>query len=80
MCEFNAQDFANMAWAFARMNLLDVKLFRALAREAERRVSEFNAQHVATTAWAFANSSQSGKKLLSVLAREAKRRVKEIYS
>ena len=36
------------------MNLLDEKLFMALARAAEQRASEFNAQELANTAWAFA--------------------------
>ena len=32
MSEFNAQDLANTAWAFATENLLDKKLFAVLAR------------------------------------------------
>ena len=31
MGHFNAQDLANMAWSFATVNLLDEKLFMALA-------------------------------------------------
>ena len=46
MSELHAQNFANTAWAFATVNLLDEKLFRALASEVERRVSEFNAKYL----------------------------------
>ena len=54
MSEFNAQNIANTAWAFAKLGQLDEKLFAALAREAALRVSEFKAQNIANTAWAFA--------------------------
>ena len=40
--KFNAHELANTTWAFAKRKL-DEKLFTALARAAERRVSEFNA-------------------------------------
>ena len=42
--EFNAQNRANMAWAFATAIQLDALLFAALARVAEGRLGEFNAQ------------------------------------
>ena len=42
---FNPQGLANTAWAFARVNLLDEKLFMALARESERRLGELG-EHV----------------------------------
>ncbi len=53
------------------------KLFRELAREAERWVSEFSAQALANTAWAFAKVKLSYEKLFIALAREAERRVNE---
>jgi len=34
--EFNAQDVSSTAWAFAMLDLLEEKLFSALARAAER--------------------------------------------
>ena len=40
--DFNEQDLANTAWAFARVKQTEEKLFTALARAAEWRVSEFN--------------------------------------
>ena len=41
--EFNTQDLATMAWAFAKVDRPDALLFAALARAAERRLGEFNA-------------------------------------
>jgi len=40
-----------------------VKLFHALAKEAELRVSEFNTQEISDTAWAFARVNQLDEKL-----------------
>ena len=51
--DFNQQNLANTAWAFATLGHSDVQLFTALAREAERRVGDFNPQELANTAWAF---------------------------
>ena len=70
---FNAQDLANTAWAFAAMNRPDEKPFTALARAAELRVSEFNAQDLANTAWAFAAAGQSDVMLFGALAMAAER-------
>ena len=50
LSEFNAQNVANKAWAFATMNYRDEKLFAALAIAAERRLSEFNSQELANMA------------------------------
>ena len=58
LSDFNPQDVANTAWAFATVNYRDEKLFAALARAAERRLREFKAQNVANTAWAFATVQQ----------------------
>ena len=52
--EFNAQEFANTAWAFVTVGRLDEMLFAALAKQAKQRLGEFNAQELANTAWAFA--------------------------
>ena len=71
--EFNAQELANTAWAFAAVNLLDKKLFRTLVREAGRRVSEFNAQDLTNMAWAFASVNLFDERLRRILAREAER-------
>ena len=48
--DFNPQNAANTAWAFATVKYRDDKLFAALARAEERRLSEFNPQEGANTA------------------------------
>ena len=40
--EFNAENLAKTAWAFATMSYRDDKLFSALSRAAEHRLKEFN--------------------------------------
>ena len=59
------------------MNLLNEKLFRALAKEAERRVNEFNTHDLANIAWAFAAVKYQDAKLFAALARAAERRLSE---
>ena len=44
--QFIQQELAYTAWAFASVNLLDEMLFRALAREAEHRLSELIQQEL----------------------------------
>ena len=65
---FNTQNLANTAWAFAKVVQLDAPLFIALARAAERRVGE-NPQELANTAWAFATVEQLDEQLFTTLAR-----------
>ena len=48
--EFNAQNLANTAWAFATVGHQDEQLFKALTKMAERRLDEFNAQELANAA------------------------------
>ena len=71
MGDFNAQDLANTAWAFATAGQSDAQLFTALAREAEWHVRDFKAQNLANTAWAFATVGKSDAQLFTALAREA---------
>ena len=54
MGDFNVQNIANTAWAFATVGQSDAQLFKALAREAERRMGDFKPQSISNTAWAFA--------------------------
>ena len=48
--EFNAQNLANTAWAFATIGQQDAQLFNVLARTADRLLGTFNAQGLANTA------------------------------
>ncbi len=75
--EFNAQDLANTAWAFATLSRPDEMLFMPLALEAERRLNELNTQELANMAWAFATVNQPHAKLLVALDLEVERRVRE---
>ena len=59
------QGLASMAWAFATMDHPDEKLFIALARAAERRVSDFIARNIANIAWASATLNELDEKLLT---------------
>ena len=61
------QGLANTAWAFATANRPDEKLFTALAREAERRVSDVYTQALDNTAWAFVAVNQVDGKLFAAL-------------
>ena len=58
VCDFNPQELANTAWAFATLGQVDAELFMTLAREAEWRMGNFNPQAIANTAWAFATVGQ----------------------
>ena len=55
MPNFNAQELANTAWAFARAGQSNAQLFTTLASAAEWCVANFNAQGLANTEWAFEN-------------------------
>ena len=74
MCDFNPQNLVNTVWSFATAGHMDVQLFAAMAREAERRVSDFNPQDLANTAWSFTTLGQVDAQLFKALAREAERR------
>ena len=54
--DFNAQDAANTAWAFAMAGQSNAQLFATLAKVVEQRVGDFTAQNLANTAWAFATT------------------------
>ena len=54
MGDFNSQDLANSACAFATAGQSDASLFALLATAAEQRMGNFNSQDLADTAWAFA--------------------------
>ena len=59
------------------MNQSDQKLFAALVREAERRMSEFKTQGLANTAWTFAIVKHSDENSFVVLAKATERSVSD---
>ena len=67
--DFIAQDLANTAWAFAKIDRSDSLIFAALAKAAEHCMDDFNSQNLANTAWACATLQQSEEKLFVGLAR-----------
>ena len=71
MQEFKAQELANMAWAFATVDLSDELLFAVLAKVAQWQVGKCKAQNLANTAWAFATLDLSDELLFAALARVA---------
>ena len=48
--DFNMQELANTAWAFATAGQNDALLFAALATAAERWMADFNVQNLVNTA------------------------------
>ena len=69
--DFDAQELANTAWAFATASQSDALVFAVLAKAAKLCVGDFDAQELANTAWAFATASQSDSPLFAVLAKAA---------
>ena len=53
LSDFNPQEVANTAWAFATVNYRDEKLLAALAIAAERRLSAFSLPFFQMALWAF---------------------------
>ena len=56
MCDFNSQELANAAWAFAMADQSDASLFAALTTAAEQLMCDFNSQQLANAAWALATA------------------------
>ena len=75
MGDFNSQELANTAGAFATASHKDEGLFTALAAAAERRMGNFNPQALANTVWAFATVSHKAERLFTALAAAAEQRM-----
>ena len=75
VADCNAQELANVAWAFAKAAQPDAELFAALARACEVRLSSFKAQELANTAWGFATAGHTDTRLFAALARAAEARL-----
>ena len=54
--EFNAQDLANAAWAFAKLAMREESLMKAVSSRARDMLGEFKAQGLANTVWALART------------------------
>ena len=76
--EFEPQNLANLAWAFATAGRATHALLDAVAEESAGRVRDFEPQHLANTAWAFATAGHAAPALFDAIGREAARRVREL--
>ena len=76
--EFEPQELANTAWAFATAGHAAPGLFDAIGKEAAGRVRELNPQALANTAWAFAKAGHAAPALFDAIGREAAGRVREL--
>jgi len=75
--DFNPQQLANTAWAFATAVHAAPALFDAIAEESSKQVGKFKAQDMANTAWAFATAGHTASALFDAIAAESAGRVRE---
>jgi hypothetical protein len=75
--DFNSQELANTAWAFATAGHAAQALLDAIAAVAVPRLREFNPQGLANTAWAFATAGHAAPALLDAIAAAAVLRLRE---
>tara|TARA_B100000513_G_scaffold193709_1_gene121435 strand:+ start:526 stop:3900 length:3375 start_codon:yes stop_codon:yes gene_type:complete len=68
---FNAQELANVAWAFATAGYPAPALFEAIALAAAEKVEGATAQNLANLAWAYATARHEAPALFDALAVEA---------
>ena len=66
--DFNAQDLAITAWAYATAGHASPALFDALALASIARVGEFKQQNLANTAWAYATAGHASPALFDAIA------------
>jgi len=78
--DFNSQEMAITAWAFATASVAAPRLFEAIAAEASARIRQFTPQQLANTAWAFATASVAAPRVFEAIADEAPRRIHEFNS
>ena len=64
----NAQEIANVAWAFAKVGDSTPSFFNALAIAAERRLDEFKPQELSNTVHAFAKAGCTSPTLFDAIA------------
>ena len=69
MRNFNSQNLANTAWAFAMVDHMHERLFTAFVTAVKWHIRDFNSQEHAITAWAFATAGHRDEQLFTALAR-----------
>ena len=85
LSEFNGQDIANLAWAFATASHESPSrkhLFDSIGAEvAARQLDEFKPQEMSNTAWAFAAQGHAAPEMFEAIAVKAtKRRLEDFNS
>uniref|UniRef100_A0A7S4S6A4 Pseudouridine synthase RsuA/RluA-like domain-containing protein n=1 Tax=Alexandrium monilatum TaxID=311494 RepID=A0A7S4S6A4_9DINO len=70
--EFTSQEWANTAWAFARLGVENEPLFPAISAATMRRLPDFSLQELANLAWAFASLGLEDAPLLHAIAEAAR--------
>jgi len=75
--EFEPQNLANLAWAFATAGRATHALLDAVAEESAGRVRDFKPQDLANTAWAFATAGHAAPALFDAIGEEAAGRVRD---
>lgn len=71
---FNAQNLANIAWAYATLELFPGALLGAVASAAIARRRELDPQSLANTVWAYAALDWRHEPLVAVIAEDARAR------
>jgi len=75
--DFNAQNLANIAWAFAKAGHTAPALLDGIAAAAVPLLRDFNAQNLANIAWAFAKAGHTAPALLDAIAAAAVPRLRD---
>lgn len=72
---FSEQSLANLAWAYAMLDIYDEPLMTAIAAAARPMLKEFSPHDLAYLAWALAQFNMKDEPLLDALSAEVLRRI-----
>merc|ERR1712224_227507 len=71
LLDYEAQDLANTAWAFSKMENAHLPLLKAISAEAIRKLAQFATQNISNTAWAFSALALQDPPLFAAIASES---------
>ena len=69
--QFDPQNLANFAWAYATAERASPQLFGALAQASLHRLDDFVAEGLSSTAWAYAKAGIAAPALFREIAKRA---------
>ena len=69
--QFDPQNLANFAWAYATVERASPQLFGALAQASLHRLDDFIAEGLSSTAWAYAKAGIAAPALFREIAKRA---------